>query len=240
MSSRFQELRPPYPVYDPQPIFGGSLPTIDEIGPPDTRPSGQNPYYDLYRGAHGRHFSGLGVTNMMSADRGIKDYPNELNMLAEMDDVQGNGVFDPHGSHGNIHPDEGVFADHENLPGYLVRDQYYAPSQVIDGTTGEPVMYVPGGAVAIDQSQLRTYRDRQLLWEIPPGMSAEQRTAPPDGDTWIPAEYSWPVNGIGAEPAPPGSDPASLPAERSKVPMIASFVIVGLAAGIFVATVMKR
>lgn len=177
---------------------------------------------------------------MLSADRGIQDYPNELNLLAEMDDVQGNGVFDPHGSHGNIHPDEGVFADHENLPGYLVRDQYYAPSQVIDGTTGEPVMYVPGGAVAIDQSQLNTYRDRQLLWEIPPGMSSERRHHPPDGDTWIPEEYSWPISGIGADLPPPGSDPASLPDQRSKVPVIAGFVIIGLAVGIVAATVMKR
>ena len=240
MSSRFQSLRPPYPVYESQPIFGGSLPTIDEIGPPDVRPSGNNPYYDMYRGAHGRNFSGLGVTSMLSADRGIQDYPNELNMLAEMDDVQGNGVFDPHGSHGNIHPDEGVFADHENIPGYLVRDEYYAPSQVIDGTTGEPVMYVPGGAVAIDQSQLETYRDRQLLWEIPPGMSAEHRESPPDGDTWIPDEYSWPISGIGVDPPPPGSDPASLPEGKSKVPVVASFAIIGLAFGVFVATLMKK
>jgi hypothetical protein len=240
MSSRFQSLRPPYPVYESQPIFGGDLPTIDEIGPPDVRASATNPYYDMYRGAHGRNFSGLGVTNMMSADRGLQDYPNELDLLAEMDDVQGNGVFDPHGSHGNIHPDEGVFADHENLPGYLVRDEYYAPSQVIDGTTGEPVMYVPGGAVAIDQSQLDTYRDRQLLWEIPPGMSAEHREAPPDGETWIPHEYSWPISGIGEEISPPGSDTASLPGQKSKVPLIASFAIIGVAVGVFVATLVKK
>ena len=237
MANVLRQLRPPYPVYMSQPMFGGKLPTIDDDGPPDMRPSQDNPYYDQYLGAHGRHFSGLGE-NMDSADRGIKDYPNELNMLAEMDDVQGNGVFDPHGSHGNIHPDEGVFADHENLPGYLVRDQYYAPSQVIDGTTGEPVMFVPGGAVAIDQSQLNTYRDRQLLWEIPPGMSAEPTKHPPDGETWIPEEYSWPVSGLGVEPAPPGSDTASLP--KSRVPVIASFAIVGVALGIFVATIMKR
>lgn len=245
MANILRNLRPPYPVYASQPMFGGSLPTIDEIGPPDTRPSALNPFYDLYRGAHGRNFSGLGGTTTMSSDPGIRDYPNELNLLAEMDDVQGNGVFDPHGSHGNIHPDEGVFADHQNLPGYLVRDQYYAPSQVIDGTTGEPVMFVPGGAVAIDQSQLDTYRERQLLWELQPGLSPEPVTSPDGGDTWIPAEYSWPVSGVGADAtvSPPGSDPASLSPgsqPKSRVPLIASFAIVGVAVGLFVATITKK
>ncbi|SRR6185295_8902798 len=238
MSNRFKNLRPNYPLYESQPMFGGALPTIDEIGPPDMRPSGLNPYYDMYRGAHGRNFAGLGG-NTMSADPGIRDYPNELNMLAEADDVQGNGVFDPHGSQGNVHVDQGVFADHENLPGYIVKDQYYAPSSVIDATTGNPVMYVPGGAVPIDQNQLDTYRERQLLWELQPGLSPESLPEPPDGETWIPHEYSWPVSGIGADP-PPGADPASLPSSGSKVPLIASLGIVGVAVGIFVATLMKK
>jgi hypothetical protein len=232
----FRDLRPNYPAWPNQPIFGGELPTIDEIGPPDMRPSALNPYNTLQSGAHGRHFAGLGG-NMQSADPGIRDYPNELDLLADADDVQGNGVFDPHGTQGNIHPDEGVFADHVDIPGYLVRETYYAPSEVTDATTGNKVMYVPGGAVPIDQQQLDTWRERQLLWEIPPGMSSQPGPAPPDGETWIPHEYSW---GIGAEPLP-GSDPASLPTEpKSKVPMIAAFAIVGVAVGIFAATIMKR
>jgi hypothetical protein len=231
MANLLRNLRPPYPVYESTPIFGGNLPSIDQIGPPDLRPSGMNPYYDMYRGARGRNIAGLG-DNMQSADQGIQNYPNELDLLAEADDVQGNGVFDPAGTQGNIHPDYGVFADHESLPGYLVRDQFYQPSQVIDGTTGEPVMYVPGGAVAIDQSQLDTVRERQLLWELPPGVSPQGTTAPGDGESWIPNEYSWPVNGLGADPA--------APAEKSNVGLIAGFAIVGLAVGIFAATLMKR
>lgn len=235
MSNRYAALRPPYPVYTSTPIFGGNLPTIDEDGPPDMRPSGMNPYYDSYRGARGRNFAGLG-DDKMSADVGIKDYPNELNMLAEADDVQGNGVFDPHGSHGNIHPDYGVFADHQNLPGYIVRDQFYQQSQVIDGTTGEPVMYVPSGAVAIDQAQADTIRERQLLWELPPGVSPQETTSPDwadGGGDWIPQEWSNPVSGLGDDAVAPA--PAGVQAG-----VFAGFAIMGIAVGIFAATVMKR
>lgn len=231
MSNRYSSLRPPYPVYSSTPIFGGSLPTIEEIGPPDMRPSGLNPSYDVYRGAWGRNIAGIG--NTPSADEGIKTYASELSSLAEADDVQGNGVFDPHGTQGNIHPDYGVFADHENLPGYLVRDQFYQPSQVIDGTTGEPVMYVPGGAVAIDQSQFDTIRERQLLWELPPGVSPQGVTHPQNADgggDWIPQEYSDPISGLGADDAAP----------RSKAGLVAAFAIAGVAVGIFAATIWKR
>lgn len=170
---------------------------------------------------------------MQSADPSIKDYPNELNVLSIADDVQGNGVFDPPGSQGNIHPDQGVFADHLTLPGFLVRDKFYEPSQVIDGTTGEPVMYVPAGAVAIDQAQLDAIRERQLLWELPPGVSPQPVTVPDFADTWIPQEYGFPVSGLGAEMVPT-TEPV-----KSKVPLFASFAIVGIAVGIFAATLVK-
>lgn len=235
MSNVFRSLRPPYPVYDSTPIFGGSLPTIDEIGPPDTRPSALNPYYDQYRGARGRNIAGLGDNNM-TADVGIQNYPNELDSLAEADDVQGNGVFDPAGTQGNLHPDYGVFADHMNMPGYLVRDQFYQPSQVIDGTTGNPVMYVPGGAVAIDQSQLDTVRERQLLWELPPGVSPQGVTHPEEsagGGDWIPQEYATPIHGLGAEAPAEGT-------QKSKLGLVAGFAVAGVAIGIFAATLMKK
>jgi hypothetical protein len=231
MSNVLRALRPPYPVYASQPMFGGDLPSIDEIGPPDMRPSGMNPSYDMYRGARGRNIAGLG-DNGMTADIGIKDYANELNTLAAADDVQGNGVFDPHGTQGNIHPDYGVFADHASMPGYLVNSIDYQPSEVIDATTGQPVMYVPGGAVAIDQSQLDTVRERQLLWELPPGVSPQNVTHPDPGGTWIPNEEAWPVNGLGADA--PATD------SGSKFGIFAGFAIVGVAVGIVAATLMKK
>lgn len=235
MSNVLRHLRPPYPVYTSQPMFGGSLPTIDEIGPPDTRPSSLNPSYDMYAGAYGRNIAGLGDNMMSSSDEGVKTYANELDSLAIADDIQGNGVFDPAGTQGNIHPDYGVFADHQSLPGFLVRDRDYQPSQVIDGTTGEPVMFVPGGAVAIDQSQYDTIRERQLLWELPPGVSPQRVTHPGPSDgggDWIPQEESWGVSGMGAI--------AETDAQKSRVGVIAGFAIVGVAVGIFAATLMKK
>jgi len=234
MSSRVQEIRPPYPLYQATPIFGGDLPSIDQFGPPDLRPSSMNPSLSVFSANWGRNFAGLGQEKMntqtSSADEGIADYPNELSVLAEADDVSGNGVFDPHGSPGNIHPDYGVFTDQESLPGYIVRDQFYAPSEVIDGTTGRPVMYVPSGAVAIDQAQADTYRARQLLTELQPHISPETFGAPDFGDTWIPKDYAMPVAGLGQDEA----------RSSGRVGMFAAFAVVGLGLGIAAAVVVKR
>lgn len=98
---------------------------------------------------------------------GIDTYPNELNMLAAADDAAGNGVFDPNGSHGNVHPNEGVFADHLALPGYVDREVFYQPGEVQDIPGGGTTMYVPGGAVAFQQGQPETLRENRLLWELP-------------------------------------------------------------------------
>jgi hypothetical protein len=123
---------------------------------------------------------------------GIQDYANELDVLAEADDVQGNGLFDPPGSHGNIHPDEGIFADNMSLPGYVARDRFYTPSEVRDVWTGEPVVYVPGGAVAIDQAQEQAFRDR-LLWELPPGVNPWEPNPVQAQSTVRPRGAGWPV-----------------------------------------------
>lgn len=224
MSNRYH-FRPNYPVYQETPLFGGRLPTIDEMGPPDVHPSALNPSYSVYRGAWGRNLAGLGADmRSLSAEPHIKDYANELNLLAAADDVQGNGLFDPHGSPGNIHADYGVFVDHESLPGYVVRDQFYRPSQVIDGTTGDPVMYVPSGAVAIDRAQLDTYRQLNELYEIPPGVAPFDPGHPDVESQVIPREYAWPVSGLGA------TDP------NRKIGIIAGCAILGAAVGIFAAT----
>lgn len=102
----------------------------------------------------------------MSAED-IENYPNELDVLSEADDVQGNGVFDPNLTHGNVHPNEGVFADHQSLPGYIARDDFFTRSSVRNITQGGRVEYVPGGAVSFQQGQLATLRRNQLLWEVP-------------------------------------------------------------------------
>jgi hypothetical protein len=122
----------------------------------------------------------------------VKDYANELDILQQADDVVGNGIFDPHGSHGNIHPDQGVFADHQSLPGYVDREQFYAPSEVQDATTDAQVMYVPGGAVGIDEAQKHAYQDR-LLWSLPPGINPLAMTEAPYTEQVVPNEASWAV-----------------------------------------------
>lgn len=237
MSNRVTALRPNYPVYGRTPIFGGSLPTIDEIGPPDTRPTSLiNPSYSIYQGAWGRNLSGLGASDMQdmpSADEGIRDYPNELNLLSAADDVQGNGIFDPEGSHGNVHPDTGIFADHESLPGYIVRDRFYQPSQVIDGTTGDPIMYVPSGAVAIDAAQRVALERRRNLWELPPEFNPNPVTGPPEADTWIPQQYALPVDGLG-QVVPANGAPATTGQK------LVALAIVGAAVGLLAATMRKK
>jgi hypothetical protein len=237
MANRVTALAPNYPVYDPTPIFGGRLPTIDEIGPPDTRPTALiNPSYSVYQGAWGRNLAGLGANEMQdvpTADEGIRDYPNELNVLAAADDIQGNGIFDPEGSHGNVHPDTGIFADHESLPGYIVRDQFYQPSQVIDGTTGEPVMFVPSGAVAIDAAQRAAIEQRRNLWELPPEYNPNPVTGPGFESTVIPPGYAYPVSGIGQEN---GAAPAPATTGQKMI----GLAIVGAAVGLFAATVMRK
>lgn len=131
-----------------------------------------------------------------SADRAVLDYPNELNALAELDDVQGNGIFDPAGSQPNIHPDEGIFGDREGLPGYIAREQPFAPSEVIDINTGKPVMYVPGNAFMMDP-RTQWMLDEAKLYE--PGLPTTGGHAVAQQSTVQPNQPGWtvPLMGLG-------------------------------------------
>lgn len=167
------QLRPPYPVTR-QPGEGG-IPYV----PPDMRPSGWGPGYSVYASSYGRNLAGVGEHNEMEAQsfdaqnaEGIETYPNELDALAVADDTAGNGVFDPNDTHGNVHPDAGLFQDHLSLPGYVARDHFYELSEVRDLTKPNGrVMYVPGGAVSLQQGQQRALTETDVFWEIPPGVS---------------------------------------------------------------------
>lgn len=139
---------PNYPTYYPQPNAG----VLGPPGSPDLRPSqGPAPSYRAQIDNHyGRHLAGVGEVQDEGAEPAWT--ANELEIYAEMDDVQGNGVFDPPGSHPNIHPDAGVFAARYSLPGYDARERPFSMSEVRDVTTGRPVRIVPGGAVAMDSA----------------------------------------------------------------------------------------
>lgn len=235
----------PYPLSPPaDQIMTGDLWTPGQVGPPDMYPSQMAPSTKLrLMSQSGRFLAGVGATDadpsaqyqslteerMDQMQGEEQDYPDELQHLQNLDDVMGSGIFDPAMSHQHVHPDAGVFASDPSLPGYVAREKFYQPSEVIDANTGQPVVYVPGGAVAVDP---RTPSALELLALFEPGYYADPN---------VPAVPTWNAPGaaqsVGAEePAPPvpEKEPASLA-------MIAiSFGVMGAAVGLFVGTLMKR
>lgn len=176
-----------------------ALQPFPDYGPPDQRASQQNPYYTGYSMTRGRVLAGLGANAMPNADIDIQDYANELDMLAQEDDVVGNGVFDPPGSPPSNYADQTIFADHISMPGYIVRDQFYEPSEVTDITTGAPVMYVPSGAVALDQGQRDAFFET-LMWQVPPEMTPYGVNEAVETSIVTPKEAEWPISGLGQDP----------------------------------------
>jgi len=234
MAARAHGLRPPYPGYRNQP-FTGDLPP-PPINEADVRPAGMNPAYTQYAGAHGRMLAGVGEyisertphMNMTSAEA-IQDYPNELNILQQADDVVGNGVFDPPGSHGNVHADDGIFQDHMSLPGYVARDKFYTPSEVRDASTDQPVMYVPGGAVAIDRAQRQAFQDT-LLWQLPPGVNPWEPPSAPSQSIVQPRDAAWPVGQTES------GDTAAARATKTFVMVAAAGLSIGMLAALVMPT----
>lgn len=195
-----------YPVHPSQPN-SGNLPSMKAMGPHDLHPSAHNPYYDVYNMSRGRYLGSIGQTEgrpaapppsadagnpeyQSSLERGMKDYPNELDSLSDLDDVNGNGIFDAPGTHGNVHPDSGVFADRKSLPGYIDRERMFQPSEVLDVTTGEPVMYVPGNAFQMDP-RTQWVMDEIALYE--PGLPSTGGRGVPSRSTVQPRQPAWPV-----------------------------------------------
>lgn len=208
-----------------QPYTGSPFPY--DQGPPDALPSATN--HRLYGPlGRGRYLGSLGSDELVearvaNADPGAS-YPNELDSLAVLDDVEGNGIFDAYNTHGNIHPDAGVFADAASLPGYLARERFFQPSEVIDVTTGEPVMYVPGNAFMLDPRSDAALAERALYIPGLPETGGEQTSVE---STVIPNEPSWGV----------GEAPAEEPASSTNMFLVAA--IAGLAIGGFAALMVK-
>ena len=142
---------PNYPTFPSQP-FTGNLIGLVSAGPPDLRASSSTaPYYQArIDRMYGRHLAGLGDDQEAAPE---PDYAlNELRQMAEMDDVNGNGVFDQPGTRPNLHRDAGIFAGRYSIPGYIDREISYKESEILDATTGRPVVYVPSGAVSQDSA----------------------------------------------------------------------------------------
>lgn len=181
---------PNYPVYSSQPNRG-QLPSMAAMGPMDLLPSSSvGPYYQRQQlQAHGRYLAGTeeGPAGPIEVQDDVTQpawASNELEYLAEMDDVQGNGVFDPPGSHGNIHPDAGVFTARYSIPGYQARERPYGFSEVRDATTGRRVRVVPSGAVAIDSSAQIAYIEQGLYKPPRPLMNQMQGRSTAFKPTW--------------------------------------------------------
>jgi hypothetical protein len=162
---------PNYPVFPSQPNAGTpptlrQSPALDVLYSSSTAPTVQG----RIDRAYGRHLAGTDIVVQDAPEPGTAQ--NELEYYAAMDDVQGDGIFDPPGSHPNIHPDAGVFAARFNLPGYHARERPYSLTEVRDVTTGRPIRAVPNGAVSMDSAaqiaflERGLYRPQQPLWSV--------------------------------------------------------------------------
>jgi hypothetical protein len=156
---------PNYPLYPSQP-FTGNVPSMwsDVNRASDTRySSGTAPFYQAkIDKAHGRNLAGS--DEEVQDEQAEQGYAlNELRLMAEMDDIQGNGVFDnPEVTPPNIHPDAGIFQVRFSLPGYSARERMFVPSEVRDVTTGRPIIPVPNSPVAFDTNEQVVYIERGL------------------------------------------------------------------------------
>lgn len=221
-----------------QPV-GYALDEIFDQYAPDQYPSGTGPAALTYAPEYRRMLAGLGDISTVQMDGpgtryetlkqngrrlGI-DYPEELEQLDKAEDTQGNGIFDPANSYPNIHTDAGVFADHANLPGYLAREQFFAPSEVLDINTGRPVVYVPGNAFMLDR-RLNGALAEQALYE--PGWPGTGGHHPRTRSIVEPDEAAWPVGATDNpnEPAPAGN-------------MFVMAALAGLAVGLVAGLVVK-
>jgi hypothetical protein len=170
---------PNYPRYPSQPNTG-NLPTMLQIGPPDLRATSTTaPVYNrrLLR-AHGRTLAGTDNTVVQDEKNGQDGWAfNELRLLAEMDDIQGNGIFDPPGAQKNLNEDAGVFAQNFNLPGMHAREWPFGFSEEVDVTTGRRVRAVPSGAVANDSAAQIAFIERGLYEPPVPLLKSAMETS---------------------------------------------------------------
>lgn len=153
---------PSYPVFMSQPN-AGTPPTLRQAPAPDVLYSSSTApvYQNRINRMHGRYLAGTDVAVQDEAAEPAAAQ-NELEYYAAMDDVQGDGIFDPPGTHPNIHPDAGVFAARFSLPGYHAREEPYSMTEVLDVTTGRPIRAVPNGAVSMDSAQQIAFLEQGL------------------------------------------------------------------------------
>jgi hypothetical protein len=204
---------PNYPVYPSTP-YTGDLPTQMNMGPFDLYPSSSTGrrYQRRFDKMYGRHLAG--VEKAVGSDDEPAYALNELRVMAEMDDTNGNAIFDPPGTRPNIYPDAGILASSYAIPGYLHRDRMYAPSEVIDANTGRPVTYVNGGMVSMDSTAEIAFMEAGAYPKPQPYLDMYSEENMPGESTVNVAQNPVPVTA----PAPPrihGQRPMRIPANAA-------------------------
>jgi hypothetical protein len=201
----------------------------DFFGAPDWTVGAQNPVQDAFHASYGRSLGDSDETSAPSKAlpdgslslREQRSYPSELNLLSELDDVVGNGIFDPANSQAQIHPDAGVFASHASRPGYLARERMFGPSEVLDVNTGKPTVYVPANGFYLDPRTKDVLRDRDLY---EPGWPSTGGQTAPSASTWIPTDAAFGEVAAGQE--------------KHGMKIMAAITCLGI--GIFAGTVLMR
>jgi hypothetical protein len=232
----------PYPRYPSQPYTGDLLSMVD-AGASDARyTSGTSPTYAApFDRRYGRRLAGMGQVGGdievedESADPGYAS--NELALLAEMDDIQANGIFDPPGTHPNIHPDAGVFAARFSLPGYHAREVPFSVTEVRDATTGRQVVAVPSGAVSLDTAAQIAFIE-QGLYKTPENLVRWQQAQPMPFQSiadWTQNPQA--INGFGDVVTPASN---LMPTTMTTGQLVMATLAVGAAGGVLYALLSKK
>jgi len=226
-----------YPFYTTQPYTGTPL-TGKQGGPPDAR------YTSLtapeYQGHIDRRYGRtLAGDDQMQDSTQSPDNAwavNELEALRQLDDVQGDGIFDPPGTHPNIYPDAGVLAARYALPGYHVREVPFKYSEVRDATTGRPIIPVPNGAVSLDTPAKLAQLERSMYNPSQPVVWSNRGGRVRGQSTVNVAQNAEAVKGLGRWLGDDGTAPP-VPSTTGKTVM--AVVGLGLAAGALYALLTK-
>ena len=169
---------------------------------------------------YGRHLAG--AEKPVGSDTEPAYALNELRLMDELDDTDGNGIFDPDGSRPNNYPDAGVFAASYSFPGYLARERFWEESEIVDQTTGRPVVYVPSGAVSMDSAAQIAFLEAQRY--RPPRPVLDTYTEEPVLDESTANIYQNPV-----PIAPPAAPAVGALGPGSK--LLLALAVAGLGAG---------
>jgi hypothetical protein len=229
-----------YPYHDPQP-FTGNPPSMNAHTSDTIYTGGTAPHFQhRIDRRYGRQLAGLGVVQDERADGEEPAWAaNELAVMQELDDTQGSGIFDPPGSHPNIWPDAGVFAAHFSIPGYSAREVMWKQSEVVDATTGRPIVPVPSGAVAIDNAAQIAWLENQRF-ELPSPITRANAEYPMQYESIVNVvQNPIPVNGFGADDLPAPTEESPPPAQSGVTKLLFAAAVVGVAGGAIYALTRK-